>query len=79
MNQMLDKISKQLTHPSLLASFYPCHVQGDGNCQFRSASISLLGVETYHEEVRARTIIEMIMNTDKYLDWYAWNSDLWKR
>ena len=58
MNQKLDKISKQLTHPSLSASFYPCYVQGDGNCQFRSASISLWGVETYHEKLEIEPLLK---------------------
>lgn len=51
--------------------FYPCYVEPDGNCFFRSLSKSLYGTELYHEELRARLIIEMIIYHDKYL-----NSDL---
>ena len=65
-----------LISPHLSSSFYPCLIDSDGNCMFRAVSMSLWGVETYHEELRARTIIEMIVNADKYLDSDLLNSML---
>ena len=34
----------------------PCDIQGDGNCLFRAISMSMYGVETFHEELRFRLI-----------------------
>ena len=54
----------------------PCLINDDGNCLFRSISLSLYGSETYHEELRARCILEMLINFEKYVDSSIINSML---
>jgi hypothetical protein len=49
-------------------NYSPCQIVGDGNCLFRSVSFSLYGTEDFHLELRARCMIELLLNHHKYLD-----------
>jgi hypothetical protein len=49
-------------------NYVPCRTLGDGNCLFRAVSNSLYGTEDYHVELRARAMIEMLLNLNSYLD-----------
>lgn len=44
----------------------PLSVSGDGNCLFNAVSVALCGAERYADELRVRTVIEMVMNAEKY-------------
>lgn len=46
--------------------FIPVTVGADGNCFFRSVSMSLYGTENYHEHLRLRAFIEVAQNRDFY-------------
>ena len=46
------------TQPSLLASFTPVSVAGDGNCLFPAVSVAAYGSEPYHMQLRAMSAIE---------------------
>jgi hypothetical protein len=59
-----------------LKTFHPCLITSDGNCFFRSLSMSVYGNEKFHQELRARCIIEMIINFEKYVDSSKLNSML---
>ncbi|KAK3092422.1 hypothetical protein FSP39_002648 [Pinctada imbricata] len=54
---------KDVSHENLT----PIEVLGDGNCFFRSISNSLFGSEGRHVECRVRCMIELVMNTSRYL------------
>lgn len=45
----------------------PVNIGGDGNCLFRSFSPALFGTESYHLEMRARAIVELICHSYHYL------------
>lgn len=40
----------------------PVKVYGDGNCFYRSISLSLFGCENHHVEMRVRTLFELVHN-----------------
>ena len=44
----------------------PIAVYGDGSCLFNSASMALFGNQDMSEELRVRTVIEMVTNAEKY-------------
>ena len=46
----------------------PVKIIGDGNCLYRCASLALWGTEEGHIEVRLRTVIEMCMEENYYMD-----------
>ena len=46
----------------------PVRVTGDGNCLFRSFSVLIFGNETSHIEMHARASVELICNTEYYLN-----------
>ena len=52
--------------PSILRDYVPVHVDGDGNCLFRSISLAMYGSEDKFDELRVRTAIEIAM----YRAWY---------
>lgn len=64
----LDKISKAILPTALRSTHALCEIVGDGNCLFRSLSMSLYGNESYHIELRVRCLLEMIFNMQKFLD-----------
>ena len=39
---------------------------GDGNCLFNAKSVSLCGSQKLASELRVRTVVEMVVNADKY-------------
>ena len=45
----------------------PVNIRGDGNCLFGSFSLALFGTESYHLEMRARAIVELICHSYHYL------------
>lgn len=45
----------------------PVNIGGDGNCVFRSFSLALFGTKSYHLEMRARAIVELICHSYHYL------------
>lgn len=44
----------------------PVKVYGDGNCFYRSISLSLFGCENHHVEMRVRTLFELVHNEKWY-------------
>ena len=50
------------------SNLIPVRVIGDGNCLFRSFSVLIFGNETNHIEMRARASVELICNTEHYLN-----------
>ena len=50
------------------SNLIPVRVIGDGNCLFRSFSLLIFGTETNHIEMRARASVELICNTEYYLN-----------
>lgn len=47
-------------------NYEPIKTGADGNCLFRAASRSLYGTELNHIELRARSIIEIILNINNF-------------
>ena len=43
------------------------NIGSDGNCLFRSFSLALFGTKSYHLEMRARAIVELICHSYHYL------------
>ena len=56
----------QRTRPSLLDSYRPLAVSGDGNCLYRSMSLLLYGTEQFHSVLRLRTAVEVLSNENWY-------------
>lgn len=52
--------------PHLLKEFVPIHVEGDGNCLFRSISFGLYGKQSAHIILRVLAALEMMANPDYY-------------
>ena len=50
-----------------LKTMFPAVVMGDGNCLFRSFSLAIFGTEDRHIELRARAVMELVLNEDHYL------------
>ena len=50
------------------SNLIPVRVIGDGHCLFRSFSLLIFGTETNHIEMRARASVELICNTEYYLN-----------
>lgn len=48
-------------------NFCPVNIIGGGNCLFRSSSLAIFRTESYHLEMRARAIVELLCHTDHYL------------
>lgn len=46
----------------------PVTIIGDGNCFPRSVSVVCFGHENFHEEIRARIVVEMCTNIKTYTD-----------
>ena len=44
----------------------PVRVYGDGNCLYRTISLSLFGCEKHHVEIRVRTLFELVHNEKLY-------------
>ncbi|GFN95133.1 vertnin [Plakobranchus ocellatus] len=47
---------------------FPFCVDRDGNCMPRSLSVCVFGSQESHIEIRACIVIEMVLNSDRYLD-----------
>lgn len=58
---------------SCLFELTPILIKGDGNCFYRSVSKALYGKEDYHYEVRFRTLVEMVLRKDEFLDYASKN------
>jgi len=52
--------------PWMLEQFVPAQVVGDGNCLFRSISLSLYGTEDVHDHLRLLASIEVLLNPGVY-------------
>jgi len=52
----------QCLHPALLKSVSPLSVEADGNCLYRSASLSVCGKQDYHVRIRLMVSIELVLN-----------------
>jgi len=71
-----DELSWSILPSDIPAVQYrPVKAYGDGNCLARSVSILLFGHEEFFDEVRARIVIEGILNEDIYLDHAYLNID----
>lgn len=65
----VDQISKRLlTGHEFEKTLEPVCTIGDGNCMFRAASKCLYGTEKFHVELRARCVVEIIVNLDAFVD-----------
>lgn len=63
----IDQISRHLLgYEPKFNCFLPYTVEGDGNCLYNSVSFFLYGNVSYHEELRVRAMIELILNIDNY-------------
>ena len=47
-------------------NIYPCEIEADGNCLFRSFSLLCFGHEDSHIEMRCRCILELLCNIEFY-------------
>ena len=56
----------RITQPMMLKTYIPVHVEGDGNCLFRSVSMALYGNESQHLVLRALTAVEIFGNREWY-------------
>ena len=66
-NRTLDWGAKRLQlQYDLFPDMKPTAVYGDGSCLFNSASMALFGSQDMSEELRVRTVIEMVTNAEKY-------------
>ena len=54
------------TQPSILHTYVPVFVVGDGNCLFRAVSLACYGSEEYHDTLRRLAATEML----QHLRWY---------
>ena len=63
---MTDSIAANLYPEDADRSLSPVRVYGDGNCLYRSASLSVCGNESRHLELRLRTAIELCNNVQRY-------------
>jgi len=52
--------------PSVLNGWTPVHVDGDGNCMFRSVSLAMYGTAELHKELRCLACVEIADNKDIY-------------
>ena len=64
----VDSSSVELIPRDVSNRLVPRSIIGDGNCLYRCGSFALWKSENYHCEVRVRTIIEMAVNEQFYLD-----------
>ncbi|XP_052789160.1 uncharacterized protein LOC128223800 [Mya arenaria] len=62
-----DLMPDEVWEPEILR--VPVRVGADGNCLPRCGSIFSFGSEDHHQEIRARIVIEMVENSDIYLDY----------
>jgi hypothetical protein len=53
-------------HPAMLNSSIPITTSGDGNCLYRAVSQSLTGSEKYHDLLRLKTALELILHESYY-------------
>lgn len=72
---LIDSITKSIIAKLNLNLFEltPISIIGDGNCFYRSVSKALYGKEDYHYEVRFRTLVEMVLRKDEFLDYSSKN------
>jgi len=54
------------TQPSILHSYVPVFVVGDGNCLFRAVSLACYGSEDYHDTLRQLAATEMLQHPQWY-------------
>jgi len=54
------------TQPSILSRYLPVSVGADGNCLFRSVSLSLFGNEDCHLVLRALTAVPVCTHPERY-------------
>lgn len=54
----------------------PIEIRGDGNCLFRAISKSIYGQQEAHAEIRYRTIVELAMKADQFLDYVETNENI---
>lgn len=52
--------------PEEFRNMLPVRITGDGNCLPRSISVACFGHENFHEEIRARIVVEMCTNVSTY-------------
>jgi len=68
------------TQPSILHSYVPVFVVGDGNCLFRAVSLACYGSEEYHDTLRQLAATEMLQHPQWYdaerVDIFSTLSDL---
>lgn len=55
-----------MAQPSLLNTYTPAVILGDGNCLFRAVSLALYRTQEYHSYLRLMTAIEMVEYPNYY-------------
>ena len=63
-------VSQEILHhyvPQVCRSYTPLTTLGDGNCLFRAVSLGLHGSENYHMHLCLRTVLELSINQQFYL------------
>ena len=58
--------AQQLVPAEELPEFVPVTTVGDGFCYFRSIATLISGDESFNEELRRRTVVEMALNKAYY-------------
>ncbi|RNA20901.1 Vertnin [Brachionus plicatilis] len=74
----VDRFANNFLSQNELDLYTPCSKLGDGNCFYRSVSLCIYGTEDFHVELRLRCLVEMIFNSNLYMDNIYLNSQLQK-
>ncbi|RNA19677.1 Vertnin [Brachionus plicatilis] len=72
----VDRFANNFLSQNELDLYTPCSILGDGNCFYRSVSLCLFGTEDFHVELRLKCLVEMIFNSNLYMDNIYLNSQL---
>ena len=67
-NLDIDSSAQSLYPDDEEKNVLPVQVYGDGNCAYRSLSVLCFGHQRFHEEIRVKTVIEMALNKEHYLN-----------
>ena len=67
-NYAIDYEARNIYPLDAPSNLIPVRVSGDGNCLFRSSSLLIFGNETSHIAIPTRASVELICNTEYYLN-----------
>ena len=64
----IDSVAASMLPSDCPQDVHPARTRGDGNCLPRALSIAYIGDESMHLEIRARIVLEGILNKNKYIN-----------